>query len=261
MKYFPINEEPFKAKLGLNLLNLSEWLERDENFAAHAELRKSLVANRRDEVLAVTPGNEDACFELFELVGEKVPLIAKPASAAGALSILAGAVQEDFVILTKGAEARVGAALVCFPSRWSLSSKIGKDSDGVHAPVPGFHAIAKQTKAFLERIAEDKPMWRTNWTIHDSGELFCPKADEHPPLSTEKVLGSTFFRCERQTLRRMPKTGQVVFTIRTYVTPMLEVIADPVRRANLKKTLVSMPEDMANYKGMGAFKDSLIKAL
>lgn len=261
MKYFPINEEPFKAKLGLNFLDLKDWLERDETFVAQTNLRKSLIRDRRDEVLAVLPGNEDACFELFELVNEIVPLGEKPAKADEALAALAGAVQEDFVILTKDGGVRAGAALVCFPSRWKLASKMGRDSNGIHEPVPGFAAIAKQTQAFLERIATDKPMWRTNWTIHDSEELFCPKAEPHPPIENERILNETYFRCERQTLRRMPRTGQVVFTIRTYVTPIEQVISEPKRRQDLKKVLVSMPADVANYKGMGAFIHTLIAAL
>lgn len=261
MKYFPINEDLYKAKLGLMTLDLKDWLERDETFVAQTELRRQLVRERRDEVLAVLPGAEEACFELFELVGEHVTVGPCPSDPTEALAALAGIVQEDFVILTGEKDVRASAALVCFPSRWSLASKMGRNSDEIHAPVPGFATVAKQTRGFLERVAVDKPMWRTNWTIHDSDELFCPEAVPHPPLDKDVVLASTYFRCERQTLRRMPRTKQVVFTIRTYVTPMLQVVADPDRRANLKKTLVSLPSDVANYKGMGSFVKALIEAL
>ncbi len=261
MKYFPINEEPFKAKLGLMPLNLSDWLERDETFGAQIALRERLIREHLDEVLVITPGNEEACLELFDLVGAFVRMGERPASALEAMKKIAISVQEDFVILTPGQDVKAAAALVCFPSRWLLASKIGQNSDAIHAPVPGFGAIAKQTKGFLDRIATDKPMWRTNWTIHDSDELFCPRPVPHGPIPVEKVIATTYFRCERQTLRRMSRTNQVVFSIRTYVTPMTEVIADPERRSLLKKILVSMPADVANYKGMGSFVHTLIEAL
>jgi dimethylamine monooxygenase subunit A len=202
MKYFPLYEEPYKAQLGLKPLDLSEWLERDAEFDRHIDLRRKLIAENRAEVLQILKGNEAACLELYETVAGvvDVPKLANP-SAEEALCAIAVSVQEDFVILTAEAPVRAGAALVCFPSRWLLASKIGQDSDGIHQPVPGFQAIAKQTRGFLERIMPDKPMWRTNWTIHDSDELFCPRPHPHRPVADEKIVESTFFRVERQTLR------------------------------------------------------------
>lgn len=261
MKYFPIYEDPYRAQLGLKPLDLKEWLERASDFDAQIALRKKLVRENSDEVLILQPGSDEACFELFELVSDRVSLGSKPANAKDAMMAIAGAVQEDFVILSGGDTARPVAALVCFPSRWLLASKMGQDSDGIHAPVPGFQAIARQTRGFLQAIVPDKPMWRLNWTIHDSDRLFCPRPVPHEPIAPEKIIASTFFRCERQTLRRMPRSNQVVFTIRTYVTPMSEVIADLDRRERLKKTLVSLSPDVANYKGMGSFIHTLIKAL
>jgi hypothetical protein len=42
---------------------------------------------------------------------------------------------------------------------------------------------------------------------------------------------------------------------------MSEVVADPNRRSVLKKTLVTLAPDVANYKGMGAFVSQLAAAL
>ena len=72
-------------------------------------------------------------------------------------------------------------------------------------------------------------MQRFNWTIHDRPDLFQPtggarRAHEVPPARYGESL---WLRVERQTLRRLPRAGDVLFTIRTYRTP-LETLA-PVR--------------------------------
>lgn len=52
-------------------------------------------------------------------------------------------------------------------------------------------------------------------------------------------------RVERQTLRRLPKTGAIVFTIRVYLTPLEDLVKEPDVPGRLASALRSWPEDVA----------------
>ena len=52
-------------------------------------------------------------------------------------------------------------------------------------------------------------------------------------------------RVERQTLRRLPRTGAIVFTIRTYLTPLEKLVLEPEVPGRLASAIRSWPEDVA----------------
>ena len=52
-------------------------------------------------------------------------------------------------------------------------------------------------------------------------------------------------RVERQTLRRLPRTGAVVFTIRVYLTPLAQLVQEPGVPGRLASAIRSWPEDVA----------------
>jgi len=66
------------------------------------------------------------------------------------------------------------------------------------------------------------------------------------PVPTPEMLR---LRVERQTLRRLPKSGAVVFTIRTYIVPIEEVVKEPGVPERLASAIKSWGKDIAEYKG------------
>lgn len=54
-------------------------------------------------------------------------------------------------------------------------------------------------------------------------------------------------RVERQTLRRLPRTGAIVFTIRVYLTPLEELVKEPDVPGRLASAIRSWPEDVARW--------------
>ena len=52
-------------------------------------------------------------------------------------------------------------------------------------------------------------------------------ASGQEPLSLQNAPDRLFLRCERQTLTRLPKTGGVLFTIRTYSRTLRDVLVRP----------------------------------
>lgn len=69
--------------------------------------------------------------------------------------------------------------------------------------------------------------------------------DSQGPAKVEWI----HLRTERQTLRRLPRSGAVVFTIRTYFTPMVELGRETGVPERLASALRSWPLDVAGYKG------------
>ena len=50
-------------------------------------------------------------------------------------------------------------------------------------------------------------------------------ASGQEPITLDNAPDRLFLRCERQTLTRLPKTGGVLFTIRTYNRTLRQVLA------------------------------------
>lgn len=67
--------------------------------------------------------------------------------------------------------------------------------------------------------------------------------------SPAKVNGVSAVRLrqERQSLRRLPRSGAVVFTIRTYIDPFTELAKEPGVPGRLASAIRSWPEDVAEY--------------
>lgn len=56
------------------------------------------------------------------------------------------------------------------------------------------------------------------------------------------------FRLERQVFRRLPKTGAVLFSVKTRLIPLTELTASELK--NFAVEARSWPEHIARYKGM-----------
>lgn len=121
---------------------------------------------------------------------------------------------------------------------------------------------------FFRRIPVDKPVIRNNYFIQtNSGDGPNP-ADKEELAWSESTLGpedmyehgsrhgtadvtieGVFLRSERQTLRRLGISGGVVFTIRTYLTPVVGLAKEEGVAERLASALRSWPDDVGMYKG------------
>ena len=170
-----------------------------------------------------------------------------PVDAAGRL------VQEDLCVMEHGDGGwTLTAASVCFPSRWTLATKIGRDLAAIHAPVPRYaEALSRPSEAMFNRLRIERPVWRLNWTLIDGPELHQPDpAGRRPSRPLTDPAHELWFRVERQTLRRLTDRPAITFTIRTYVTSLADLLVDhPETAGALETTLRTVPEDTIAYKG------------
>lgn len=286
--YLPFAEGPFRMAMGLMAMKPADWIEIDGNYAAEIALRGRLLAERRDDVLAMRPEAAAASREVLEQLAGFLPErfpdhfrrsgqdllnrvtgdrwqvegeLADPLGIAGRL------VQEDLCILQDGeGELRLTAGVLCFPNRWRLADKLGLPMLGIHAPVPAYaDRLGRPVDRFLGLMTPDRPVWRLNWSLTDDPTLFQPvghgRRDTDPSITAENAGARIFLRVERQTLRRLPRTGAVLFTIRTHQRPVEALAGRPREAARLASAVRALPDDTARYKSITPFRPALLAYL
>lgn len=177
---------------------------------------------------------------------------------------------EDLVLMRKGETGwRLAAASLSFPSSWSLAEKFTRPMDEVHKPVPGF-SIGTRNATLINRIfdnlAPDETVLRGNWSIYDDDELFHPNSHrtEDSKPDAEINTATKFLREERQTLTRLPTSGDILFTILVTTSPLTELSKSPSGRtkaANLLSQLEAMTPDQLAYKALTWQKNGLVAHL
>ena len=282
-RYRPFLDGPWRLAMALRALDPAQWIEIDEHFGPELALRRRLLAQRHDEVFAALPESGAGQAEVLELLLEHLPArfpalfrhadgsIANLATgecfelddwAMMPLELAGRLVQEDLCLLQRGpAGYRLVAAVLCFPAHWRLSDKLGRPLDVIHEPVPGFgERLAPTVDRFFASLQAGRPVWRANWSLVDTAERFLPP--EHRKagrtLDAERAGDQLWLRVERQTLRRLPRSGDVLFGIRTYLEPLGTAVDSPAAADALAARIAELPEPMARYKGIAPIRAPLL---
>ncbi|GFR42986.1 hypothetical protein Agub_g3985 [Astrephomene gubernaculifera] len=195
------------------------------------------------------------------------------------LEVAGRILQEDFCLLaadpaaaaSSGAGAgsyRLLGGVVCFPAHWSIREKLGLGLAEVHEPVPRWGSdAAAPAHAFLTRLTPQQPFVRWNWAVSPTAELHLSRFYKPPPAavaaapanggtapatSTSATPGADcmHLRLERQYFHRLPRSGCLVFTIRTYLQPLRQAVRGrPLVAASLAGALRDLPYETLRYKG------------
>ena len=275
-------------QIGLKPLDLNEWIDVDGLLPAYLDEKERLWAEHPDEVFVAEAGTEDAQAEVLELLAEHLParfpdvyrrsgeaIEIVPASRSVALGdspalwTAARLVQEDVVLMRRGeADWRLAAGSLSFPSSWRLSEKFGRPIHEVHGPVPGFGAGTRNNELIarmFDHLQPRIPVIRWNWSIYNDAALYHPEdGGGHRRFGLGERAESVFLRAERQTLRKLPRSGDILFTIRIYVDPLetLERQPDAPKIAGaLSDQLLALDPDQLAYKGLTKERDRLIARL
>ena len=287
-RYIPFLGGKHRLTMGLMPLRLSDWIEVDGKFEDELAQKNILLAERPAEVVATRLGSEAAQQEVLQLLvehlseyhgnllrreGEKLilPTIGQihdmaewrsaPIDLAGRLA------QEDFCLMAPGKEGyTLEAASLCFPSRWRLADKIGHPMGLIHAPVPGYREkLERPVGRFFDYLDASRPVWRVNWSLNDDPSLFQPvrrlESEPDEAITTNNAGQRIFLRCERQTIRRLPVTGWVLFTIKTHVDPLSSLAGRPDIAEALAGSIRSLPDGSRRYKNIMPFEKSVLAYL
>jgi dimethylamine monooxygenase subunit A len=244
-----------RHKVGLRPVDPGAWLELTGDDAAGQLAEKRRVFDgHRGAVLAALPGSQEACLELLDLVREataggpavSVPAGCHPLEEAGRM------VPEDFCVHLPDSETGVltlVAGCVAFPNRWTLADKLGQPVTAVHTPVPDYAAqLGRPVERVMDRLPDSRILERHNWGVVGDGELFAPLPAAARRADWQGIGLQQWLRVERQTLRRLPQSGAVVFTIRTLMAPLEILRGDPEAAGLLGEAIRELPHDVARYK-------------
>jgi hypothetical protein len=109
--------------------------------------------------------------------------------------------------------------------------------------------------SYFDHLSPKTSMERTNLFIQTTPDLFqdAPEAASIEIISPERLM----VRRERQTFMRLANSGAVLFTVRTYVTPLVELGLEELKA--LKSQIMGWEEDIRVYKGWGIWGDPLLR--
>ena len=283
--YIPFQSGRFRLSMGIVSLTLDNWLEPDDFFYKELMEKDSLLTSKYDEVFQARGGSQTAQHEVLNLLIDhmneyhsdllrfcagnifidKLALsFATETYRKNPLDLAGRIVQEDLCLMAPGSNGyTLEAASLCFPSRWRLLDKIGRPLIDIHSPVPDYkNKLSRPVDRFFDKLTVEKPVWRVNWSLTDDPDLYQPV--RKTGITSIKTINSNnagdrvFLRCERQTLRRLPKTGWILFTIKTYVDKVSALKLQPQSFLDLATLVRDLSPSMQQYKNIAPYKKALL---
>lgn len=278
------SSQPFTV--GLRPIGEQTWLEPDPHLCAHLAEKERLFARDLEAVFRQEPDTEAAQQEVLDLVLDHLARCQQESHAVSADAVglrdcgrqvaLSGApalltasriVQEDLVLMRAGPDGyRLAAASLCFPSSWSLAEKFGQSMTGIHDNVPGFNGgrMGQMVARIFDNLKPEQLLERFNWSIYPDGELHHPLPKQIHFHIDDSALARLFLRVERQTLRRLPGSGDILFTIKIHHDPLAALNSQENRdalAAGLRRQLLQLDADQLAYKGLTGTRDALAETL
>ncbi len=253
---------PFRWRLGLRPLDVDDWIEIRDDHDHQMAVKAQVLADHHATAFGAIEGVESEATEVLEALVDHLRhrfparyASVEPHATVHPLDAAGRLVQEDLALLVeRDGQLVFGAGSICFPNRWDLRSKLGLPLHDVHAPVARLNAeLAGPIDRFFERLTPERSFWRLGWGILDTPELYQAVDGTAPSRPLDSSTADVGFddlhlRVERETVRRFPRTGAVLFTIRTHITTLRDLVTEPAETALLAEAVAAMPDDVARYK-------------
>lgn len=286
--YLPFGDAQWRLKMGLKPLRLEDWIEIDEELIVYLTSKTELLQQCYSQVFASLPGSVIAQQEVLDLLlahllehfphyyqrqGDRIKNLltqqvwdisefeANPLDLAGRL------VQEDLCLMQSSPEGYILAAgSVCLPFHWWFPNKLGKPIAQLHQRVPGYgEKLEHPVNNFFNRLRVDCPGYRLNWGIVDSPKLCLATHQSSKsldnPVTVDNVGQKLWIRVERQTLRRLEKSHNILFTIRTFLYPLSILETYPAMAQGLLGEIQQMPSNMQHFKELTSVREVLFDYL
>ncbi len=188
------------------------------------------------------------------------------------LAIASRLVTEDLLLMKPGTQAsqnyddsawRLTAGFLAFPAGWSLDEAMGEPTIGIHKRVPGYEeSLNNQVDKLFYSLKPERIVERLNWSLTRHEELF----RHHGKFETAAVSDinkknagqKIWLRVERQTFRRLERTGLVIFGIRTHMTKLESAITSAADAKRLISAIEQLPKAVVQYKSMGLFREACV---
>ncbi len=105
---------------------------------------------------------------------------------------------------------------------------------GIHGGITQYTPdMAKRVQRMFDAMRPEQPLWRANFLVYTDADLFQPRVSGQDKPRKQGQGG--YIQVERQSLRKLPQTGAVVFGIHSYVMALSTLT--PKERQLLEESL------------------------
>ncbi|KAL4876260.1 hypothetical protein BJY04DRAFT_231730 [Aspergillus karnatakaensis] len=296
--YRPFRYGPkYFITMGLRSMKWDEWIELDNHYLRYHTDKARRIAERGEKCCYTAPEAYPAAIELLEelvsYLPQRYPTLFKPTPTGihnlltnetfnitqrplpeDPITTCARLIQDDIALMLEkpDGEYYLLSGAILLAGFWRLSDKYGMRLSEIHTSgdVPGYkEKLEKGMMNFFRRLKPEDPVVRNNYFIQVDESLpwsYSIGSEDSEVVSwntaeKNKAIENHYFRSERQSLRRLPRTGAVVFTIRTYFGPITSVVEEEFVPGRLASAIRSWGEDVSRYKGRERYGDVLLEYL
>jgi hypothetical protein len=261
-------EEAWDFQIGLKPIAPEAWLEGGE--ADPAARKDALLAAAPGLVWAEAEGSRPGQAEVLEMVEAALGPAPGPPGVAPLpdlppLYAAARRVPDDLCLMERrDGQWRLTALSLSAGSFFTAEEVIGASLAELHGPVTGFaERFGVRAQRIFEGLRPGLVLERRNWTLLNSPELHTPSS---APIRARiggigpgQAGAVLHLRVERQTLRRLPRTGGALFTIRVWLTSLAALTGDPQRLAAFARAWRGAAPELRAYKRFDLY-DDLVEA-
>lgn len=287
----------YNVTMGLRTVQFDDWIQLDNHFPRYHADKAKRIAERGEKCCRTMPEAYPAAVELLEELteylparyptlyrrtdvgldnlwsGEKFNVVERPLKE-DPIRMCARLVQDDLALMIEKPDGQYyllsGAVLLA--GFWRLEDKVGLPLAEIHTTgdVPQYkEKLERGMMGFFRRLKCEDLYARNNYFIQVDDNLawsWSIGSEDSPAISwdtaqKDRAVQHHMFRSERQSLRRLPKTGAVLFTIRTYFHPVTEIAQEDYVPGRLASAVRSWGQDVKKYKGAEKYEAVLLEYL
>jgi hypothetical protein len=284
--------------MGLRNVKWDDWIELDDHYPRFHADKARRISERGPKCCHTAPEAYPAALELLEELrsylperyptlyqrtekgirnlwsGEEMDTTSRPLLPEDPMQTCARLTQDDLAIMVERPDGQyyLLAGAILLAGFWRLEDKLGMPLSEIHTSgeVPQFREkLEKGMLNFFRRLKPEELVARNNYFLQVDEDLAWSHSigsEDSDGISwstaeKNRAIEHHYFRSERQSLRRLPKTGGVVFTIRTYFHPVTEIAEEDYVPGRLASAVRSWGDDVSRYKGKEKYQDVLLEYL
>lgn len=287
----------YNVTMGLRAIPFRDWIELDNHFPRYHGDKARRLRERGDQCVATLPGARDAARELLDELAAYLPArypslyrrtgtrlenlwsgesFDLDALEEDPMTTCARLVQDDLAIMMERPDGQyyLVAGAILLAGFWRLQDKVGMPLSEIHTSgdVPQYkEKLERGMMNFFRRLKCDELYARNNYFVQVDDDLAwswsigpedgAPGSISWDTAEKDRAVAHHHFRSERQSLRRLPRTGAVVFTIRTYFHPVTEIAQEDYVPGRLASAVRSWGGDVRRYKGADKYAGVLLEYL
>lgn len=291
----------YNITMGIRSMDLNDWIQLDNEWPKYHDLKRKRFQEKGNELYGTLPEAYNASMELLkELVNylpNRYPSLFKVDGGGGnnnniiknlytgeewnfikpeqdPIFIIANLLQDDIAIMIEQSDGQyyLKSGAIALAGFWRFKDKLNLPLSEIHTTgdVPKYNLnLKKSMEKFFQKLIPESPVVRNNYFIQidDCLDWSSSIGDE----SNEKIgwytaknainINQIYYRSERQSVRRLPISGAIIFTIRTYFVPLIEICKEPYIPLRLLNGINSWTDDVKEYRGYDRFKDVVLPYL